>query len=591
MSAIKSMLTFLALLGLAFAVVLPATAQSLPATAQSGAPAREPGRAGDVLFNAMQDEMARSMSGLRIPGMPAPYFLSYRIVDAETATIEARYSALVNTEQERERRFYVECRVGDPTLDNSYYIGSWRDLFNRRRDLVEEDDYGALRHQIWLLTDSAYKNALENLAGKQAYLQSHPPQEQVADFSPAEPLVEIGEPARLQIDIAAREGDVRAAAQALKQFPSLQDWKVTCRAEADTKHYLNSEGSRDLTGDVREVVEVEATAQAADGQRLTSFMRHIVAGGDAADRDALVKEASDMAAELQAMVAAPMLEEYAGPVLFKGFAAAQLVSQLFAEQLSPTRTPITSGDWMRQSLPQPKLTGKLNRRVFPEFVSVTDDPSREEWNGQNLAGHRVVDDEGVACETVKLVDRGRLVSLPMARAPIKKIARSNGHAYTFENQWTAPVITNLIVETAQPNKDLVNELRRMCREFGTEYGLIVTRLEDPGIAMTYRWTPPEDDTPPLLSAPVGIYRVYEKDGRVEPVRGLVFDEVSVRTLRDLSALGAQATAYNLEQPFASPGMSYPASIVTPDILVEEMELKAGAVHEPLPVAGNPMFVK
>jgi hypothetical protein len=354
---------------------------------------------------------------------------------------------------------------------------------------------------------------------------------------------------------------------------------------------VNSEGSRSLTGAVREVIEMAATVQAEDGQRLTSFKRYVLADGDPSDRAKLMKEARDMASELRAMIAAPVLEEYAGPVLFQGFAAAQLVSQLFAQQLSPARVPIATSEWMRENLPAPKLTGKLNRRVLPEFVSVIDDPLREQWKGLKLAGQRAVDDEGVASQTLRLVDQGRLVGLPMGRTPTAKIAASNGHAIRLENQWVVPAITNLIVETAQPAADLVQELRRMCREFGADYGLVITRLEDPEIASRYRWTPPEDNKPPLLSAPVAIYRVYEKDGRLEPARGLVFDEVSVRTLRDIAALGADAQAYNLAQPFGVPGLSYTAAIITPDILVEEMELKAGAVHEPLPVAGNPVAAR
>jgi predicted Zn-dependent protease len=546
----------------------------------------------DVLFRAMQDELDRSMAGLRIENMPPPYFLSYRILDRESAAVEARYGAVLRTDRNANRYLYIECRVGDPTTDNSYFVGSWRDLYDMRKDLAEENDYDAIRREIWLHTDAAYKNALENLARKQAYLQTHPSRDEVPDFSSVEPVVSIGEAVSLETDLDAWESQVRSAARVLDEFPALQDWRVSYSATAENRRYLNSEGSRHLKGEEREMLEVVATTQAEDGQRLTDFLRYVTADGQDPPRgDALEDAIREMASQLSDMAAAPTVDEYAGPVLFEGDAAAQFVSQLFATQLSPTRKPLSADEWMRSQLPEAKLVGRVKRRVFPEFVTVRDDPSAREWNGTRLVGYREVDDEGVVPEKIVLVDAGRLVDLPMARQPTKKIPASNGHAYTFENQWTAPVVTNLFVQADRTKRDLVKELRRLCRELDVEYGLLIQRLDEPGISRRYRWTETSEEAPELLSEPVVMYRVYTEDGRIEPVRGLVFDDVSIRSLRDVSVLGEDVSARNVIQPLGVQNAYYPAAIVTPSILVEEMEFKAGTVHEPMPVTANPMFAE
>ncbi|HHE46585.1 MAG TPA: hypothetical protein ENL08_02635, partial [Bacteroidetes bacterium] len=130
--------------------------------------------AGDTVFKAMQDEMDRSMDRLVIEDMQPPYFMSYTVQDNDMVALKARYGALVATDRINNRYLSIEMRVGEPSLDNSNYIGSWRDLSNMRKDLVEEDDYNSLRHQLWLYTDKAYKRAAENLARKTAYLQTHP---------------------------------------------------------------------------------------------------------------------------------------------------------------------------------------------------------------------------------------------------------------------------------------------------------------------------------------------------------------------------------------------------------------------------------
>jgi predicted Zn-dependent protease len=93
----------------------------------------------------------------------------------------------------------------------------------------------------------------------------------------------------------------------------------------------------------------------------------------------------------------------------------------------------------------------------------------------------------------------------------------------------------------------------------------------------------------LLSAPVGVYKVYVEDGRLEPVRGLVFDEVTVRAMRDVGMLGDDPQLTNLRLGSRSSSVIIPASIVTPSILVEEIDLKEETTRETVLLSSNPMF--
>jgi TldD protein len=547
-------------------------------------------QAADPVFRAMTDELDRSMKQLTLEGSAPPYFMSLRVQDNEMATIRARYGAVVEKQRNADRYLYVELRVGDPSLDNTGFLASWQDIYNMREDIPEENDYASIRHEIWLAVDQAYKNALETLSRKKAYLQARPTSEAVPDFSEAPSVVEIEEPVTLEKDTGAWESQVRAAGHVLDQYPTLEDWNVTYVATAANRRYVNSEGSRYLKGAVNHQLEVSATTQAEDGQRLTSFLEYTTRDTDAPpSSQKLAADIRAMAEELVAMAAAPTLEEYAGPVLFTDFGATQLVSQLFVDQLTPARKPIAADDWISQNLPDPKLTGRLNRRVFPSFVTVTDEPTKRSWDDERLAGYQIVDDEGVLSEDITLVDQGRLVTLPMSRQPAKKLPRSNGHARVLPNQLTVPSITNLFVKTSEPKTDMVAELRRLTRESGNEFGILITRLEDPQASGSYRQTESNQEPPGLLAAPVVAYKVYEKDGKKEPVRGLAFDDVSIRALRDIVAMGSDPKVTNLMQPIGFADFGYPAAIVTPSILVEEMEFKAGSAQEPLPISKNPMF--
>jgi TldD protein len=547
--------------------------------------------ADDPVFQAMSDELERSMDQLVIEGMAKPYFLSYLVQDNDVSILEARYGAILNRETSRDRYLYVELRVGDPSLDNIGYIGGWRSMGNARTRIVAEDDYDALRHQIWLATDRNYKLALENLAGKQSYLQAHPRREPLDDFSAAEPLVKMSEAVTLDRDLPGWEQRVRLAAKTLGEYPTLQDWKVRLYAVALNKRYLNSEGSRHLKGRVITELEISATTQAADGQRLSSFLRYMTAAGDdLPSGEDLADDVRSMAGELESMATAEILDSYSGPVLFSGDAAAQFISQLFAIQLSPPRKPLLANEWMSRSFPDPKLAGKINRRIFPEFVSIIDDPTLKAWEGRHLAGRLAVDDEGVASRPVILVDKGRLTGLPMGRQPTKEINASNGHVWASPMLWPMPTTTSLLVKTSNPVSGLKDELRRLAGEFGLEYGLMVTRLDEERNSMMFRRSFSMGDTSGrLLSTPVGVYKVYVEDGRLEPVRGLVFDEVTVRAMRDVGMLGDDPQLTNLRLGSRSSSVIIPASIVTPSILVEEIDLKEETTRETVLLSSNPMF--
>ena len=64
-----------------------------------------------------------------------------------------------------------------------------------------------------------------------------------------------------------------------------------------------------------------------------------------------------------------------------------------------------------------------------------------------------------------------------------------------------------------------------------------------------------------------LYRVWAKDGHEELIRGAVFADLDVRSLRnDLVAAGDDMTVWNWTQ-------NIPHSVVNPSILFDELEVK------------------
>src|SRR5882762_1607979 len=114
----------------------------------------------------MRTEMERSKAKLKLEQMAAPYYLDYRIVDMDDLSADATFGSLRNNVRTRYRFLRVVVRIGDYKQDS--FFGPGEGI----TDLVAVDnDILALRHQLWLATDRAYKAATEALTQKEAQLK------------------------------------------------------------------------------------------------------------------------------------------------------------------------------------------------------------------------------------------------------------------------------------------------------------------------------------------------------------------------------------------------------------------------------------
>lgn len=148
----------------------------------------------DVLLQALSDELKRSLS-LQLEDLDKPYFIQFSVEDSVTYRIVATYGALVSSDCDRTRTLQSLVRVGSPALDNSNFTG--RGGFGARRGLMAtaelptDDDYRALRHAIWLAVDAQYKDAVETLTQKRAYLRDRTIEDRPPDFTPAEAITAL----------------------------------------------------------------------------------------------------------------------------------------------------------------------------------------------------------------------------------------------------------------------------------------------------------------------------------------------------------------------------------------------------------------
>lgn len=568
--------------------------------------AAAPPPADPVLLQAMKAEIGRSLERLRLEQMEGPYFVEYAVDDLETMNLAASFGALLAVQRERARPLRVEVRVGNYELDNSGFFSrdSWFDWSNNL-ELVDEDDLPALRRDLWLATDAAYKKALETLAKKAAVQKNKVELEKIPDFARAVPRQSLAPPAPFTLDTAAWEGVVRRLSSIFKEFPAIQESRVTVQAISGARYLANSEGTAIRQPLALVSLIARATTQAEDGMALTHFRPFLATTMDRLPEEkALAEGIRQMARELTSLTSAPVIEKYIGPVLFTGQASAEVFAQLLAPHLSGQRPPLLEDERFGQALSQNRLADRFGRRVLPPFFAVIDDPGMAEWQKTSLMGSYQFDEQGVPGQAVTLVDQGVLRGLLMSRRPRKEITESNGHGRGVSGEPPAAFVSNLVVQAkgGKTLDELKKELIENCRVQGMEYGLRVafmdvpelSRRENPGSGEARKST---------LTPPVLVYKVYVDGGREELVRGLEFGEITPRTLKEILAAGSETLVWS--RPFTPPRLGFsspdpgplglstlPVSIVAPAVLFDELELQREKTPQKLPAyLPNPAFAR
>ncbi len=519
-----------------------------PAIAQKGAVAQA-STDGDAVLSAMRAELERSKTQLKMEQVAAPYFIEYRVVDLDVYSAEAAFGALRTDLRSRMRFLRVVVRVGDYKQDSYFGLGEGSLDF-----MPLDNDMLALRHELWLATDRAYKAAAESLTAKQAQLKQLTVDQPVDDFAHADAVRSIGPLATLEFDPQPWKKMLQDASAVYKSDPAIESfesrlqfsggeplpvehrrhsgakWPVALRDE----HRLQHPGAR--------------RHEPGPHERIQCFQHERTSA-----RRRLRRARQETGGHAEGIARRPVADEdYRGPVLFSADASASIFADLVGENVLGRKPGLG-----KNSRTTGAFAASYKTRILPDFLSVVDDPTIANYSGQSLLGHYEIDDEGVPAERVSLIEKGNLVNYVIGREPIRDFPASNGHGRArIPSNPAGPSLGNLIVTSAQPvSKDaLKKRLIELCQQRDLPYCYYV-----------------ETFGPKL--APRLIYRVWTKDGREELVRGAAFGDLDIRALRsDLIAAGDDVYVDSEMQ-------NIPHSIVAPSVLFDELEVKRANLNK------------
>ncbi len=532
----------------------------------------------DKVFRAMNDEMSRSMDKLRMDSLAKPYFLDYQVAEGRSLGITASFGAVESEYTSPYRRLRVDLRVGSPAFDNSNYAPNVWEGYRVETDwsLALDDNYDSLRYSIWAATDKAYKKALETHSKKKAYKESKNITELFDDMTPRPPYQLFRDTKQETLDEALWRENIRKVSAVFLKYPAVKYSKVRLNFQSGDARFLDSEGSAFKRPDCNGSVIIEAKTYAPDGFLISAGdEQDFCLAKDAPDVNGLIEKAEEAGRTLSGMNRSVQIKAYIGPVLFEKAAAGKFFDYFLVSNLSnPREVWTTPNKWSSEAVYRRPgaLVERLDMRVLSPFLNATDEPSERYFEGKPLMGYYEVDDEGVPAEKLNLVEKGKLLDYYMSRAATRDFKKSNGHGRADFSDYSSGSPSNVFIrpEASSPKVLPLTELKKklidVCREQELEYCLIIKGLDN-------------------MSDPFTAYRVYARDGREEPAHGLEFTGTSLRALRDITAVSKEMNVYY-------PEWSTSGSIISPSILVAEMEVKkTDSKPEKMPYLPHPYFAK
>lgn len=595
------------------------------------------GTSRDIISKAMKDELGRNLNNLALENLKKPFFIGYNIYDFKVMSIKASLGAIVESNEKPYRELWSRIIVGDykRTQENFFDTESGGDFVSGfiNDKLPLENDYDGIRRVIWKSTDEMYKRAAETYEKKISAINQQKLSEEeaaLADLFSA-PVVNKKLPAvKFDFNKTKWETAARALSAIFSKYSDIYKSEVTITFIQGDEFYVNSEETETVYPFTIAAVQVNAFTQAEDGEPLfDQVLYYEVTPDDLPKLEVMKVDVKKMADNLLSLRKAQSFgESYTGPVLFEGQAVGEVLSQtLFSENegLLAVRKLIYSDPQMlmfaSQAMGKP-LDDKIGKKILSDNLTIKSTPSKVDFDGVKLIGSYQIDMEGVVPpDELNLVEKGILKTILNSRIPTPKLEGSNGSKRikiqgSSVSSDIGPGVIDFTFSDAVKRDDLKKKLIDRAKEQGLDYAIIVKKLKSPASSIKTKM----DESSIMsfasgmqkkgsVSKPIAIYKVSLSDGKEELLRSAELGEISLSTLKKITAASNKKFAYNtmlskgggfsglFSFAFGSGGgenwnlSGVPSSFIIPDaVLIDEMDVQKEKrlITGKLPVVENPV---
>jgi TldD protein len=522
------------------------------------------------LLRVLEEELGRNFAVLKEKGDPAPYFLGYSVTENEVDAVSATFGALTGQPRSHNRSLDVTLRVGSLELDNYHRSGNDRPQFTGGVPVAIQDGVGAIRRTAWLETDRVYRMAAQRLIQLKTSQQVKVARtDDSADFSKEEPAQFTANLPPVKYNANEWAQRVRKLSARFAKFPGILNSGVSLRVQRETKYIVTSEGTRIQMGRNFAQIVFSARGKASDGMDLSVYDSFEADDPARLPKDDVVLAAIDKAAaDLTALLRAPVVDPYVGPAILSGRASGVFFHEIFGHRIE--------GHRQKDEAEGQTFTKSLNGPVLPNFLSVIFDPTRSTAAGTFLNGSYAYDDEGVKAQRVVTVENGILKTFLMSRSPVKDVPNSNGHGRRQPGAEIVARQSNLFVESSKTvpqselRKMLIEELKRQNKPWGLYFSQVTG-----GFTTTARRGLQAFTVIPLI-----VYRIYADGQPDELVRGVDIVGTPLASFSKIMATSDKPEVFN--GICGAESGNVPVSAISPAILISEIEIQSKARSQDRP---------
>ena len=509
------------------------------------------GQTENPVISAIQTEIDRNRTELKLEGMALPFFISYTVLDMQTYGLSASLGAISNVSENHIRRGVPRMFVGD-YMRNTAKVRETRN-FPLAVTSLHENATG-VPITIWRSLDDLYKDAAERYKAYMAILQQQTQTEEeknLPDFEQVEPVNMVLQPKSVNIDKKYWENYVRKASETAKQYPDILGSSVSFAVRNIMSYTYNTEGSRYAVPSTFFQLRFSANTRSDDGQDLSqTIWIENATFEQMPNLETFANQCKTVMEDLLSLKKAPVVDEaYSGPVLFEGVAVKDIFRRALLGRLNASSRMVAPANPQQGQQGGNDFELMLNKKVIARSITVKSITGEEFYKGQRLNGYYPIDSEGVVPDKeLTLIENGVLRNMLNGRIPTKKIQNSNGHLrYDYvNNQWRV-MPGNILITSNQTfsKEELRKKLLEAAIEEDLEYAYIVRQYFF-GINL--------------------IYKVYVNDGREELVRGAtISDDANLKAFKRILGTSDKEQMDSFEELQVT--MIYPDAV-----LFEEMDI-------------------
>ncbi len=538
----------------------------------------------DPVMTIISDELNREFTRLGEENYP-PYYLSYRVDEISSTAIESTFGSLTQSDDYKGRILTTTLKVGSYELDNTHELKNGFNANNTSHSFGTvfpvENNENALKQAIWRVTDRAYKNAVSSYTIIENELKNDT-SKYTGDFS-KEPPVSYYEPppddSENQLNKTEWENKIKKFSRPFLEEQAIIVGKALITYVTERKYFISSEGSKVAQNKTYTRLQIFGKIKADDGSLLPLYKSYYAfRPSDLPEDEKIMEDIKQMVNKLRKLKNASIAQPYTGPAILSPEAAGVFFHEIFGHRVE--------GHRLKSETDSHTFKNKVGEKVLPEYINIVFDPTMVSFNGQDLFGKYVYDDEGVKASKVEVVSKGILSNFLMSRTPFKNNMNSNGHGRAQAGMHPVSRQSNLIVETSNPisDKELRKLLIKECKKQKKEYGYLFKEVIG-GFTLTNVYTPNVFNI-----IPTEVYRIYI-DGRAdELVRGVELIGTPLLMFSEIIAAGDSPQVFT--GFCGAESGNIPVTAISPSLFVKKIETQRK--HEDqgaLPILPRPELPK